>query len=149
MCHGHAAGEDGPKYVWPSGAPTRGVGIELRSMLHKIHMGEDLTNASTYAVAGFRGTPHFYDEVVFPAQPGLMQCTKCHGMSDAWELPADRNYPGTTEALAWTVSCGSCHDSSAAGAHFATQTAPNGAEACATCHGDTKDLGVERTHRSW
>lgn len=150
MCHGNAGGEDGPNYVWPAGAPTPGVGIEFRSMLHKIHMGEDLTNASTYAVAGFNGSPHFYDKVVFPAQPGgVQQCAKCHGTSDAWELPADRNHPTTNNARSWMVVCGSCHDSSAAAAHFNTQTVPNGPEACATCHSKSDELNVERMHRSW
>ena len=85
-----------------SGISTKGVTVNFRTMLHKIHMGEELTNASTYTVVGFGSaaypnnfTPQNYGEVVFPALPsGVENCTKCHGAANtAWHQPSDRNHP--------------------------------------------------------
>jgi predicted CXXCH cytochrome family protein len=120
-------------------------------MLHKIHMGADLANASTYAVVGFGGTSHFYDEVHFPALPdGTKKCTACHGEdNEAWIEPGDRDH--STEQVApvreWTVVCGSCHDADESVAHYELQTSGGGVESCAVCHGEGKDNGVEVSHK--
>jgi OmcA/MtrC family decaheme c-type cytochrome len=150
VCHGAAGSEDGPRYVWSNGQETPGQSIEFRRMLHKIHMGENLTNASTYQVVGFGGSSHFYSEVVFPSTPGgVMKCVKCHG-TDAWERPMDRNHPdGGVYTSAWLVACGSCHDATHAQAHISIMTAQNGAESCRVCHDRDKELAVERVHRHW
>src|SRR6185436_4809109 len=91
VCHGILGAEDTPKYATSSSPDTTGVTIAFRTMLHKIHMGEDLTFASTYQVAGFGGAASSYEEVVFPAMPGgVKRCAKCHGDdSEAWKLPND------------------------------------------------------------
>jgi len=157
-CHGLAGAEDRPQYVaW--GAPaTTGVQVSFREMVHKIHMGEDLTNASSYTVVGFGsgGPPnnfstHGYGEVVFPALPGAARnCEKCHGDSSAWQSPSDRNHP-TEQVLpvrSWAIECGACHDSSAAASHIGLQTWM-GIESCNTCHGPGKSVSVEKMHKAY
>ena len=157
MCHGTAGSEDRTRYVAANAPDTTGVSIKYSSMLHKIHMGEELANASTWTVVGFgSGYPnnfseHTYEHVGFPAMPGGVQrCAKCHGSSDAWQSPADRAHP-TEQGLPvvnWGSTCGSCHDSDAAQAHIATMTDGGGNEACVVCHGPGTDLNVELMHKT-
>lgn len=156
LCHGGAGGEDWPQYaslfVTPGSVPeTPGESIDFRWMLHKIHMGEEQANASSWTVLGFRGSPHTYEHVAFPAQPGGVQrCDSCHGDSPAWREPAERNHPDQTgDSLVWTVACASCHDSVTAISHIASQSLHGLAEGCVICHSDDDELGVERAHRSW
>jgi OmcA/MtrC family decaheme c-type cytochrome len=156
-CHGSAGSEDRPQYrAW--GAPaTTGVQIGFREMLHKIHMGEELTNASAYQVIVFGSggppnnyTAHSYDHVVFPALPGGAQtCSMCHG-DDGYELPVDRNHPDeqTNPSREWANVCSACHDSNAATAHINTQIFA-GLEACSTCHADGREWDVERVHKTY
>ena len=157
-CHGTAGGEDRPQYrAW--GAPaTTGVQISFRELLHKIHMGEELTNASSYTVVGFGSgnppnnyTAYTYDEVLFPQLPGAARnCSACHGSSSAWQSPSDRDHP-TEQGLpvrAWSTVCNACHDSTAAWAHINTQVVA-GAEACATCHDPGAEWGVEKMHKAY
>lgn len=158
VCHGTAGSEDRPRYVAPGAPDTTGVTVNFRTMLHKLHMGEDLTNASTYTVVGF-GSPanypdnfseHTYEQVVYPALPERTKdCASCHGTgNEAWFDLADRDHPTeqTTPVLEWTVTCGSCHDSDAAQAHIDQQT-PGGIETCAVCHGEGNEFSVERVHK--
>jgi len=159
LCHGAVGAEDRPRYVAPGAPATDGVAISFRSMLHKIHMGRELTNASTYVVNGFGSTAYpnnftayTYDEVLFPALPGgAANCVNCHGASTRWYDPTDRDHP-TEQSIPvaeWGVTCGACHDSDAAQAHIAVQTSGGGLESCAVCHGANRDWSVQRVHKRY
>jgi hypothetical protein len=115
-------------------------------------MGKELAQGPSYEVIGvFLGVPYpvTYQNVGFPAAGGPRQCLSCHEDNAAWRSPADRTHPAAplTPTRTWTVACGSCHDSTLASAHMATQSTPNGAESCAVCHGPGDELSVERAHR--
>jgi hypothetical protein len=154
MCH-QPGSEDRPQYV-ANGAPaTPGVTVDFRTMLHKIHMGEDLANASTYEVVGFGPPPDgfgvsTFEEVVFPSMPGGVEnCEKCHGIdNDTWEEPKPRTHP-TDQVLptrVWRSVCNSCHDSDAATAHIDTATSAGGVESCEVCHGPDGEFDVATAH---
>jgi len=78
-----------------------GNNLDFSTMVHKIHMGEDLS--SPYTIWGFRDSEHDYSTVVYPQDH--RNCAKCHSaeneltpQGDNWKLRP------TMEA------CGSCHD---------------------------------------
>ncbi len=156
-CHGTAGSEDRPQYVAPNAPDTPGTTIDFRTMLHKIHMGERLTQGADYQVIGFgSGFPnnysvHTYDDVAFPPMPdGPKDCVACHGENNAaYREPGSRDHP--TEqgepAQVWSVACLSCHDSTSAAAHAATQLDANGFEACAVCHGPGRSLEAALVHK--
>ena len=126
------------------------VTIDFRTMIHKIHHGKELDKAQEYAVIGFRGTPHTYEHVAFPVMNGgTRDCAKCHGENNsAWQNPAPRNHPMQMYRTgAWQAACNSCHDSDAEIAHAQANTAPNGGEACAICHGPGEIEDVIDVHR--
>jgi len=155
MCHGVAGSEDWAQYNPPSGsnpaAPNNGVTINFRTMLHKIHRGADLANASTYTVYGNGASTHLYSAVEFPAMPnGVKNCTMCHGTANAWMEPSDRDYhlEPTTPAREWRAVCNACHDSEAASAHIDAQSSPSGYESCEICHGPGQEWSVEIMHKS-
>jgi len=156
ICHGTAGSGDRPRYVAANAPATDGVTINFRSMLHKIHHGAELANASTYEVIGF-GTgypdnfsPHSYEDVTFPAFPaGTQACATCHGDGNtAWISPDARMHSGgqVTPTLAWTTACGSCHDSGSELAHMDAQTGSSGVESCSVCHDPGKFAAVEVVH---
>ncbi|HTF89544.1 MAG TPA: cytochrome c3 family protein [Planctomycetota bacterium] len=158
LCHGTAGSEDRPQFVAANAPATTETTINFRTMLHKIHMGEDLANASTYTIVGFGGgawpnnfgTSQF-DEVVFPALPGGVQnCAMCHGTSTAWQEPAPRDHPlgQTLSTRAWRATCGACHDSAPAQAHIDLQTTAQGQESCAVCHGAGGEWNVALMHKT-
>ena len=155
-CHGTSGAEDRPFYVLGATPPdsaklTPDLTVNFRGMLHKIHMGAELTNASTYKIVGFGGNTSSYEKIEFPAWPGgTKNCEICHGATNtSWTAPIDRNHPTEqgVPVLKWTAACSSCHDSDDAAAHFAAQTAPSGAESCSLCHGSGKEYAVEVMHK--
>jgi OmcA/MtrC family decaheme c-type cytochrome len=150
LCHGVLGAEDTPKYSSSSAPDTTGVTIAFRTMLHKIHRGADLANASTYQVAGFGGAASSYEDVIFPAMPGKTRhCIKCHGDgSTVWkEGPGDHTHPDQARPTRnWRAVCNACHDSDAATAHIATQTF-QGVESCAICHGPNAEFALEIMHK--
>lgn len=154
LCHGMAGAEDWPRYATPSTDPlkvTAGVTINFRTMLHKIHMGEDLANASTYTVLGNNASLNLYSEVVFPPFPGhAKHCDKCHGTATVWYSPTDRDHSTqqTKPVRIWRAACGACHDSAAAAAHIDLQTSAGGTESCAVCHGTGADFDVQVVHKN-
>jgi hypothetical protein len=160
ICHATAGAEDRSPYVAANAPATSGVTVTFRTMLHKIHMGEELANASTYTVVGFGSssypnnyTAHTYGEVVFPAWPGgAAECVKCHGASnEAWHEPSQRDHPTdqTLPVLRWEAVCAACHDSTDAIAHMQVQTSTGGAESCGVCHGTDAEWSVPRMHKSY
>ncbi len=159
ICHGTAGSEDRPQFVAAGAPATTGVTINFRTMLHKIHMGEELANAPSYQVIGFGSAAYpnnygitTFGEVVFPALPGgTMQCAKCHGSSDVWMEPVPRDHP--TEqgrpTLVWGATCGACHEAAATQAHIQINTAASGQESCEVCHSlDDGDLSVPIVHKT-
>lgn len=154
LCHTIAGFEDGQKArfaSWYTGF-TPGVSMDFRSLLHKVHMGKDLSQPDNYEVIGvFLGVPYpvSYAQVGFPSMPsGPMDCRSCHADNTSWQAPADRTHPDApnTPTKTWTVACNSCHDSPAATAHIATQSTASGFEGCALCHGPNDELSVARAH---
>jgi OmcA/MtrC family decaheme c-type cytochrome len=155
LCHGVSGGEDWAQYNPPSGsnatAPDNGVTVSFRTMLHKIHRGADLANASTYTVYGNGASPSKYDEVEFPSLPqGVRNCTVCHGSATAWMEPSPRTHPmQTIPTRAWRAECNACHDSASATAHIDVMTSPSGVESCEVCHGPDGQWAVQRMHKSY
>ena len=54
--------------------PDTGNSVDMPLMIHKIHMGEGLTNG--YNIIGYRQTDHDYSHVVYPAE--INECESCH-----------------------------------------------------------------------
>jgi hypothetical protein len=158
LCHASPGMEDAAQYAfnnWYIG-PTPGVTMDFRTMLHKIHMGKELANASTYEVNGiFLGVayPVGVEDIGYPSLPGgTRNCESCHGDGNpAWLAPADRDHPNSAipQVREWRAVCGSCHDSNSASAHIDVQTAASGAESCSLCHGPGKEWDVERRHKAY
>jgi hypothetical protein len=138
MCHTVAGAEDRARYRRASASDTPGVTVDFRTMLHRIHRGEELVNE--YKVEGNSAASTF-DEVVFPRRPGgVADCASCHGAGGTW------HYPGSlVDAREWRAVCSGCHDSTPAIAHIDAQTGL-GVESCAVCHGPGGPEDVERVH---
>ncbi len=160
ICHSTSGAEDRPQLVAANAPATPGVTIGFREMLHKIHMGEELANASTYTIVGYGASPYpnnfglsTFEELVFPALPGgVRSCAKCHGDTNtAWKQPADRGHPTQqgTPIARWAVVCGACHDGTDAQAHIQVQTTGGGSESCGVCHGTGGEWSVERVHKAY
>jgi OmcA/MtrC family decaheme c-type cytochrome len=120
--------------------------IDMKMMIHRIHMGEDLTR--DYTLYGFGNVPHNYNEVRYPGD--LRVCTECH-VGNTYQVPsqgvlatvAPREFFSPIQPN--SAACLGCHDSVAAAAHAFLNTAPFG-EACAACHGPNSQFSVARVH---
>ncbi len=122
--------------------------VNFKTMIHKIHTGEDLKTDLT--IYGFGNTPHNYNEVRFPGD--RRDCTKCH-VGTSYQLPlgpgllasqAPRDYirPLPPE----TGACLSCHTSKPAAAHAGLNISATLGEACSVCHGTSADFSVDKVH---
>ncbi len=127
-------------------AKLPGETLNFRTLIHRIHTGENLQNDFTTYDAG---VPETWNEVRFPGD--RRDCGKCHE-GNSYKLPL-------LEGLAWAdtprlfytptgptaSACLGCHDSRHAAAHAYVMTAPFG-EACAACHGEGADFAVSKVH---
>jgi OmcA/MtrC family decaheme c-type cytochrome len=158
VCHGGAGAEDRSQYVAANAPATTSNTVNFRTMLHKVHMGSSLTNASTYTVVGFGSAAwpnNFgasqYATVGFPAMPAAAAtCVACHGSGNTtYYSPTDRNHPTqqTVPVRAWRAACNACHDSDAATAHIDINTSASGFESCELCHGTGGDYAVQLMHK--
>ena len=86
---------------------------------------------------------HVEGSELIPPFPGTALPTSRTQLDPATgdEVPSD---PPSTAPI--TSVCTACHDDEAAIAHAATQTAPDGAEACTICHAEGRDVAVSDAH---
>jgi OmcA/MtrC family decaheme c-type cytochrome len=107
--------------------PYTGNTLDLKVLIHKIHMGASLPSVLAghpYEIVGFQQKVSDFSGVVFPQD--IRNCTTCHRDSaqvNAWLL-----FPNI-------AACGSCHDN----VNFATgENHPGGPQAnndfCSSCH---------------
>ncbi len=121
--------------------------IHMKTMIHKIHTGEELARELT--IYGFGNTPHTYNEVTYPGD--RRNCEKCHSPNTqqlplpAGVLPsvAPRDYLNPLQPVA--AACLSCHGSLEAASHALLNTSTLG-ESCRVCHGPTSEFSVDRAH---
>jgi len=78
--------------------PDTGNSIDMPLMIHKIHMGEYLTE--DYTIIGYRQSVHNYNDVVYPAP--INECDACH----TGGIPTE-NFPMVSKPAAALVCDGS------------------------------------------
>jgi OmcA/MtrC family decaheme c-type cytochrome len=110
--------------------PDSGNTVDMKVMIHKIHMGSELPSVQAgrpYQIVGNQGNISDYSTVVHPSD--ARRCESCHEQNSQ-ARQATRYLTAPTRA-----SCGSCHDD----VNFATgQNHAAGPQVsdnqCATCH---------------
>jgi OmcA/MtrC family decaheme c-type cytochrome len=121
--------------------------IDFRTMVHKIHTGENLT--SDYTIYGYQGSVNNFNIVTFPGD--RRDCATCH-VNGSVELPLSpnllpvttpRDYLTTTPPA--TAACLSCHTLKSAAAHALSNITALG-ESCDACHGPNAEFSVDRVH---
>ncbi len=116
--------------------PTSGNTLFFPTLVHKIHMGENLPsvkNGGAYQIYGYGGAVSDFSTVALPSDPG--RCEVCH---DAKYGAKQSTYFLTKPGMA---SCGACHDD----VNFSTGANHKGIiqaddSNCATCHIPDGDL---------
>jgi OmcA/MtrC family decaheme c-type cytochrome len=150
-CHDPLAGHGGTRQEYvvclmchtPDGYdPETGESIDMKVMIHKIHMGEELPSVQageSYYIVGHSQSVADYSEIVFPAD--ARACEVCHSgpEGDVYKTNPSR------------AACGSCHDD----VDFATGEGHMGLpqtsdEGCSSCHPETMtkefDMSVPGAH---
>jgi OmcA/MtrC family decaheme c-type cytochrome len=125
LCHTKAASD-----------PTSGNSLFFPTMVHKIHMGENLPSVKSggsYKFYGYGGSVSDFSTVAFPSDNG--RCETCH---DAKYGARQATFYLTQPGMA---SCGACHDD----VNFSTGANHKGIiqnddSNCATCHIAEGDL---------
>ncbi len=122
--------------------------INLKTMIHKIHTGSNLT--SDFTVMGHGNSVNNYNDVGYPGD--RRDCIKCH-IAGTTDLPlpdglisqvAPRDYMSPLPPV--SGACLSCHTTQPTAAHASLQTSPTLGESCAACHGTTSSDSVANVH---
>jgi OmcA/MtrC family decaheme c-type cytochrome len=127
------------------GTVTGGLTVDFKSMIHKIHRGEDLPSVvagGDYGIIGFSGSLDSFKDVAFPQD--IRNCTKCHDGSDTNTAQGDN-----WETHPSIQACGSCHDDVYFGLtptkSYQTTAHPGGVvtdnSECLTCHATNRIAG--------
>jgi len=122
-----------------------GENLDMKVMVHRIHMGEKLPsveNGAEYAIWGYRNSKHDYTNVIIPQD--VRNCTSCHDAAIA-ETPDAGNWMDAPTI----EGCGSCHDDidfalGQAGGHDAGAMTDN--SECATCHMEGRLVSTRDAH---
>lgn len=116
--------------------------VDMKVMIHKIHMGANLPSVQAgepYVIYGFRNSLHDYSHVHYPQD--VRNCVNCHAGS---ATGADLVYPDgtayditlTSQGDNWSIyasqaACGSCHDALDFSTHAGGQADDSN---CNSCH---------------
>lgn len=122
--------------------------VNFKTMIHKIHTGDNLT--TDYTVVGHGGSINNFNDVGYPGD--RRDCTQCH-VAGTTNLPlpaglinqvAPRDYINPMPPI--SGACLSCHTDQSTAAHAALATSPTLGESCAACHGTGSDASVANVH---
>ncbi len=147
LCHTPGL-SDADNHPADKGAPTP---LQWKYLIHRVHTGEE--GSTPYVLYGSNGQGTDLSEVQYPGNRA--DCAKCHDKG-TYLLPLPKNVlPATATTKGQLVNaiqpiaaaCTACHDSAAAKAHAALNTAPDKTETCAVCHGEGKEFAVGTVHK--
>ncbi len=124
--------------------------VNLKVMVHKIHMGANLPSVQAggdYVVGG-----HDYSDIHFPQD--VRNCENCHAGSATGANPvrpdgSEYSLALTSQGDNWSqfpsqAACGSCHDDLDFSAHAGGQTDDSN---CASCHSEGGKAGsIQHSH---
>jgi OmcA/MtrC family decaheme c-type cytochrome len=122
--------------------------INFKTMIHKIHTGEELT--TNFTVMGHNASVNNYNEVRYVGD--RRDCEQCH-LPGTYNLPlpdgviaqtAPRDYITNQQPV--TAACLSCHTTKDAASHAALMTSPTLGESCSACHGPNSEASVKNAH---
>jgi OmcA/MtrC family decaheme c-type cytochrome len=122
--------------------------INFKSMIHKIHTGDNLTN--DFTIMGHGNVPNNFNDVGYPGD--RRDCMKCH-VAGTYNLPlpdglisqaSPRDYINPMPPV--SGACLSCHTTQSTAAHASLQTSPTLGESCTACHGATSSDSVANVH---
>jgi OmcA/MtrC family decaheme c-type cytochrome len=113
--------------------------VDMKVMIHKIHMGSNLASVQDggeYAIWGFRDSKHDYSMLRYPQD--IRNCVNCHAGSATGAGRDDLVL--TSQGDNWAdypsgAACGSCHE--AAAGHIDNHPDEN----CASCHSESGVAG--------
>ena len=143
MCH-NANGDDMTRRPADQLPPES---IHMKTMIHKIHTGEELETDLT--IYGFGNTPHNYNEILYPGD--RRNCEKCHIRARSSSLCRKqcclrlRHEITSIRCSRSAAACLSCHTSQEAASHALLNTSTLG-ESCRVCHGTTSEFSVDKAH---
>ena len=144
LCH-NANADDKP-FRKPADYPTES--IHLKTMVHKIHTGENLE--TQFTIIGFQGSVINFNDVTYPGD--RRDCQKCH-VDDSNQIPlpdgvlpsvAPRDYINPMQPTA--AACLSCHTGKDAAAHALINTSSTLGESCTVCHGQGAEFSIDQVH---
>src|SRR5215471_2904406 len=123
--------------------------VDFRTMIHKIHRGENLDPNDDYTIIGFGKSVNNFNQIRFPGD--LRNCEKCH-VNASEQLPlkdnllnvvTPRGYMNPTTPTA--AACLACHDDKPAASHALGNTTTLG-EACSVCHSPDAQFAIDKVH---
>lgn len=123
--------------------------VDLKVMVHKIHMGKNLPSVQAggeYAIWGYRDSKHDYSGLAYPQDIG--NCQNCHvgtgTTNEFYESVALTNQGDNWNEFPARASCGSCHDDVDWDSHKGGQ--PDDSR-CGSCHAPTANASAYNKHR--
>ena len=122
-----------------------GQSVDFKVLVHKIHMGHELTKEYTFG-------NRVYAETRYPAQ--RTNCEKCHeegtynapSKGVAHTIIKNASDVVIADLTPTTAACTACHDTDGALSHTQSETGTPGVEACGVCHGPFRSEAVDVVH---
>lgn len=143
LCHNPNTTDSGQRPASANPAQT----VDFRTMIHKIHRGQDLKN--DYTVFGFQASVNNFNGVQFPGD--LRDCATCH-VNGSEQVPLPDSLLPVQNPAAFinpappaTAACLACHDGKTSASHALANTTQLG-EACSVCHSDGAQFSVNKVH---